>query len=219
MRGNLRETPAPTVHAGAFSPEAKLQQLDHPGATVPRSPGRASPSAALAPARNTPSPPIIAQNVSIQQQPTRRSESRLTDHRSAARQGDPVPQTKTLSSAATASTQFQSTSFEPPAVDEIAVVLPESAGATLPAAFAQPENPADRQSAGPDPATLDALAQDFAEVVNEASADPSSDQYKSAWKSAQKQSDEWFRVLYGQTAYNEYHLQAAREAAKTNAAK
>jgi len=99
-----------------------------------------------------------------------------------------------------------------PTETTVEVALPDGVGASLPAAFAPPDPerpiPADQQ------ATLDAMAEDFAAAVQESGAQPSSEEYKATWKDAQLSVDDSVRAIYGQTAYNELHLQAAREAAK-----
>lgn len=93
------------------------------------------------------------------------------------------------------------------AMDELEITLPQTTDgtpATMPAALASP-NPYVSQETQE---IIDGMASDFANSLEQAPAQSDEE----AWKAAKAKSDDRFRAVFGQDAYNAYHIKAALEA-------
>jgi hypothetical protein len=87
---------------------------------------------------------------------------------------------------------------------EISIQVPE--GAKVPAVFFDgEEKPMAQQKA------LDRIAEEFEQNVSEV---PAGMKKEEVWEAARLISDERYLTLFGYQAYNQYHIQAAREALK-----
>jgi hypothetical protein len=87
---------------------------------------------------------------------------------------------------------------------EILIPVPE--GAKVPAAFFDGEDkPVAQQKA------LDRIAEEFEQNVSEI---PAGMKKEEVWEAARLIADERYLTLFGYQAYNQYHIQAAKEALK-----
>lgn len=96
-------------------------------------------------------------------------------------------------------------------MEELEIALPQTADgspATLPAALASPNPEVDKETQQ----IIDGIADGFANDL----AKSGDQNYESAWNSAKAKSDDRFRAVFGQDAYNAYHIQAALEAHATS---
>jgi hypothetical protein len=90
----------------------------------------------------------------------------------------------------------------------------EEGDATIPVAFVDPSS--ELMANDGQAAALNAMRQEFVELMAEGDQDPASPEYRHRWQEAQQRLDQEFMTSFGQEAYNQQLSEAVRKAGESS---